>query len=191
GTRPSTLRAASRLLDESTMDALAAIESWKRMSSELSDVSNDAVVPAISKAFEAICTVMRPQADPLRVERSLSALLHERNFSLQYDNQRDEPIRNLTYRLVDAVYLILSQLNAARNELVKHGHSNHTQTNIHSVAAVNPVSRTDRSLDAHQVDAFNNNDLAPSKVKSELDGEETANAPGATRLSIFQTSGLR
>ncbi|GMT20278.1 hypothetical protein PFISCL1PPCAC_11575, partial [Pristionchus fissidentatus] len=99
------------------MEAIqATIDNWRRKSSELAVHSNDAVVPTLTKAFEAIEVVLWPQAESVRVEFSLASLASERSLSAQYDAQRNEPIRDLTYDLVDAVHLILGQLSESRHQ---------------------------------------------------------------------------
>ncbi|GMT20271.1 hypothetical protein PFISCL1PPCAC_11568 [Pristionchus fissidentatus] len=150
-----------------------ATENWRRKSAELAAHSNDAVVPVLSKAFEAIDTAFQPEADPIRIERTLASLASEINLSLQYDSQRNEPTRDLTYDLVDAVHMILSQ---RKNQSTIGGYSTPIQmttgdTQPTSSSSDDTPNETNQS-DAPEVHNFNFLNGLLCKTEPVTDGED-------------------
>ncbi|GMT20273.1 hypothetical protein PFISCL1PPCAC_11570, partial [Pristionchus fissidentatus] len=154
----------------SVMDPLvhATIDNWRRKSSALAANSNDVVIPVISRAFETIGTVMRHDADPRLIDRSLWSLDNERHLSMQFDSCRNEPIRDLTYDLLESVHVILAELNACRNKPPTRDYSILTQDDTRSIIEadlLNPIGGQS-AYTAYEVyglasplDDFNYNDI--------------------------------
>ncbi|GMT20264.1 hypothetical protein PFISCL1PPCAC_11561, partial [Pristionchus fissidentatus] len=90
----------------------AAIDHWRKKSSDLALRSTDLAVPVMMKVFELVDNVLNPKADPILIECSFVGFSNQRNLSLQYDSKRHEPIRDLTYDLFDAFHLVLDRLYA-------------------------------------------------------------------------------
>ncbi|GMT20263.1 hypothetical protein PFISCL1PPCAC_11560, partial [Pristionchus fissidentatus] len=96
----------------------AAIDVWRKKSSELSLRSNDLTVPVMMKIFEIVDNVLNPKADPILIECSFVGFSNQRNLSAQYDKRRKEPVRDLTYDLFDAFHLVLDRLNASKQSAI-------------------------------------------------------------------------
>ncbi|GMT20274.1 hypothetical protein PFISCL1PPCAC_11571, partial [Pristionchus fissidentatus] len=160
----------------SAMDPiLEAVENWRRKSSELAVNSNDAVLPAMSKAFDVMCTVLRSDADSNRVQFALVSLANERNLAQQYDALRSDPIRDLTYDMVDAVHLLLGEINSARNQSAIQNYSTPIQNESHStIDATNSSNSVCRQggLGDYEEDDFNYIGRVPLKREAIWDEYE-------------------
>ncbi|GMT20267.1 hypothetical protein PFISCL1PPCAC_11564, partial [Pristionchus fissidentatus] len=106
------------------------------------------------------------------IERTLASLANERNRSLQYDRQRNEPIRDLTYDLVDAVHLILGQMNEKRSQSTIDGYSNLVQDATRSMVDAAAPAGTPAGSDALSTPTTEENQLISGDYSHAMDGQD-------------------
>ncbi|GMR60215.1 hypothetical protein PMAYCL1PPCAC_30410, partial [Pristionchus mayeri] len=90
---------------------IAVLEAWKNKCSAASSQSGDALLPVLSKGFDAMFALLKPDGSRNDFVRALTSLALERNNSLQFDGRREVTVRDQTYGLVEYLHRTLEELD--------------------------------------------------------------------------------
>ncbi|GMT30477.1 hypothetical protein PFISCL1PPCAC_21772 [Pristionchus fissidentatus] len=83
---------------------------------EFSGQSNDVIFIVISQALDVMNNILKPESDLKNIEASLVSLEFERIQSLEEDEEREIPLRDSIYGLIQSIHLTLQELTKIKDQ---------------------------------------------------------------------------